>query len=325
MHPDSKSQVTTENQKAVIDVINNQLYPEKQYPRMVFPEINSILMKHFNDIIKGNNEYQKIYQNCTERKKIEELAIKILNFKTLLNNFPRTIVMIYRQLIEKYIRYKHTSPEEKDDILQEVITRLISDKISKIQEKYDFNFKKIPSFTSYLMVTIRNIYIDILREGKKRMLRTENIQDIERITIDKNTENIINQLFIEEELVKLDIIMKLYYKSRPKIEMCLKIKYRIPVTHKEVQNCFPNCDNEDIDILTKDFKFTKDKIVFRKIAPIFNKHESRECKSDTLRKWVTVKIGEIILHLNRTHEHNVYNSYNFSDLITLYYQKNKYL
>lgn len=324
MHPESKSQITPENQKAVIDVINNQLYPEKQYPRTVFPEINSILIKHFNDIIKANNDYQKIYQNCT-KKKIEELAIKILNFKNILNNFPRIVVLIYRQLIEKFIKYKHTSTEEKDDIIQEVITRLISDKIIKIQEKYDFNYKKIPSFTSYLMVTIRNIYIDILREGKKSMLRTETIQDLERIKVDKEHESILNHLFIEEELLKLQVIMKMYYKSRPKIEMCLKLKYRIPLNEEEVRNCFPECDERDITMLTKDFKFVKDKNVFKTIAPIFNKYESRECKSDTLRKWITVKIGEIIVHLNRTHDYDVYHTYNFCDLITLYYQKKNYL
>jgi len=321
MHTESKLKAANENQKIVKEIINNQLYPEDQYPRIVFQEINSILFNHFTKIIKSDKNYQEIYQNSTERNKIEELTINILNFKNLLNNSPRTVVLIYRQLIEKYIKCKHIFPEEKDDILQEVMTRLISDKMSKIQEKYDFNFKKTPSFTSYLMVSIRNIYIDILREGKKRMLRTENIQDIDRIKIDQEFKNIINHLLIEEELVKLQVILRLYYKSRPKIEMYLKIKYRIPIAKKDVKNCFFNCNDEDIALLTQDFKFIKDKIVFRTVAPIFNKHENRMCKSDTLRKWITVKIGEIIAHLNKTHGHEVYNSYNFSDLITLYYQK----
>ncbi|UCH92532.1 MAG: hypothetical protein JSV88_19860, partial [Candidatus Aminicenantes bacterium] len=44
-------------------------------------------------------------------------------------------------------------------------------------------------------------------------------------------------------------------------------------------------------------------------------------KSDTLRKWVSIKVDEITAHLNRTHGCDVYNSKNFVDFVTLYYER----
>ncbi|MCK4942169.1 MAG: hypothetical protein KAS65_01265, partial [Candidatus Aminicenantes bacterium] len=189
-----------------------------------------------------------------------------------------------------------------------------------IQELYDFKFKKNPSFTSYFMVTVRNIYIDIIREGKNKMLRTVNLDDIRQPLLETNLEFTSNRLFIEEELTKLHFIFRMYYKSQPKIELCLKIKFRIPVTPGDILKCFPHCSAYDISQLSHDFRFKKDKRVFESIIGIFNRNEGKQNKSDTLRKWITVKIDEIILHLNRTHNDQVYNQKNIPDLVNLYYQ-----
>jgi len=170
------------------------------------------------------------------------------------------------------------------------------------------------------MVIVRNIHIDIIRERKNKMLRTIDIDDIRQPLTEPKLELTSNKIFIEEELIKLRIILKMYYRSQPKIELCLKIKFRIPVSTEDIIRCFPDCPQHDIDKLTQDFRFKQDRQVFETIIDIFNRNEGKENKGDTLRKWIAMKTDEIIQHLNHTYDYQVYNQKNISDLITLYFQ-----
>ncbi len=321
MGPGIKHHHSAQNQEILLNFIGNQLYPAEKYPRTLFPDLPKILYDQFIVIIRSKSDRWERFQKTTDPKILKEMVRDILNLKNLLKNHPHSLILIYRYLISKYIGSKHQKPEVKEDILQEIITRLLADKISKIQNRYDFNFKKIPSFTSYLMVTVRNIHIDIIREGKNRMLKTVELTETNQSPATNDFEPSKAQFFIEEELTKLHYILKMYHKSRLKIELSLKIKFRIPVGEEDVRQCFPGYTPQDESTLTRDFKFIKDKKVFEIINPIYNRYENKKNKSDTIRKWIAVKIDEIITHLNRTHDYDVYDFNNISDLITLYYQK----
>ncbi|MCK5057215.1 MAG: sigma-70 family RNA polymerase sigma factor [Candidatus Aminicenantes bacterium] len=303
----------------VIETIK-QLYPEETFPKNLFPDLQPLLLNFFMKEINPRKEKPELVRVCSDRKQVQDLAKKILNFRNLLKEHPRMVVLIYRRCIEKFIYYKHGKTDEREDILQEVITRLMEDKIYKVRDRYDFNLKKFSTFTSYLMVTIRNIYIDIVRERNIRPLTAGELQPVDGLFDASDIENMMNRLLIEEELVKLQTIMKLYYKSRPKLELCLKLKYRVPIGKKETSRCFPGCSREDIEMLTQDFKLVKDKTMFERVVLIFNRHEDKKSKSDTIRKWIFVKIDEIISHLNRTHNADVYNRKNVGELVTLYYR-----
>ncbi|MCP4221027.1 MAG: hypothetical protein GY765_40735 [bacterium] len=132
----------------------------------------------------------------------------------------------------------------------------------------------------------------------------------------------LNKMVINEELARLQTILILYYKTRSKLELCLKLKYRLPVTRQDISGCFPDCSDEFINILTSDYKLIRDKQLFENILAVFNHYEGRGNKSDTLRKWINVKVDEIIGHLNRSHNCTVYDNKNFADFIALYYGKN---
>jgi DNA-directed RNA polymerase specialized sigma24 family protein len=324
--------ISNNHRYRVLGVITNELYPAEKFPPRSFPDIGSTLLDLFIEVIKSQNDLWELYISDKEHDRIKKAAREILNFRNLLENHPQTVVLIYQKYIKKFIAYKHPNPDEREDISQEVITRLIADKIYKIQKKYDFNFKtfdslenlehlkEISSFTSYLMVTVRNIYIDIMRERNIRPLTTKGVEGIDDVPDKHGDKKMINSLMLKEELIKLQTILILYHKSRAKLELCLKLKYRIPVTRKDVEKCFPACNDEDIKTLTQDFMFYRDKRIFEKILSVFNFHEARKNKSDTLRKWINVKVDEIIRHLNRTHQCKVYNSKNIADFIALYYQ-----
>ncbi len=311
--------------QTIMEIITSELYPEESFPAKYFPNLHTLLINHFIEIIKPQDELWKLYNSDQESIRIKETVRQTLSFRNILKNHPRTVVLIYREYIKKFLIFKnaHADPAEREDIFQEILARLIEDKIYKIQEKYDFNFHKISSFTSYFMVTVRNIYIDIIRERNVRPLTAGGVQEIGDVADLHGDKKMIDRLLINEELTKLQTILVLYYKTRARLELCLKFKYRIPVTRQDIEKCFPKCREEDIKTLTQDFTTTKDKRVFEKILSVFNYYEVRVNKSDTLRKWVNVKVEEIIMHLNRTHSTRVYNNKNFADFIALYYQEIK--
>lgn len=305
----------------LLGVIANRLYPMAQYPRTLFPDLGKILVDEFMTILKSDPGHWNRFMTCSSEKDLTSMAGEILGLENLLKNNPRSLILIYRYLISKYIGGKHQKADEKEDLIQEIIFRLMTKKIPKIQKQYDFNFKKNPSFTSYFMVVVRNVYIDIVRERKKKVLKTVELSEADRPLRVREFGSEDGQIILEEETTKLHYLFKMYHRSRPKIEIMLKIKYRMSVDPVDVRNHFPGCPTQEISILTRDFKFMKDKEVFEVVTPVFNRCEKKRNKSDTLRKWIANKIEEIVSHLNRTHDHRVYNTENISDLVTIYFQK----
>jgi len=272
---------------------------------------------------------------------------------------------MYRSYIKKFIKYRHPRSDDWEDIFQEVMTRLISGKIYRIREKFDFSYqyqdsskkgwhpqpnmefaektnfhkvlvkretpsstdddpgkgKKSSFFTSYLMVTVRNIYMDIIRERKVRPLTSGEFLTMDETIDIYEDKQMWSKLLINEEFQRFQTILALYYKSRPRLELCLKLKCRVLLTGNDIHQCFPRCSHDDFKTLEQDFKGIRDKKLFDIVAPVFNRNERTDNRSDTLRKWVSIKVDEITAHLNQSHGCDVYNSKNFVDFVSLYYQQ----
>ena len=331
------------NRSIVLQLIRQQLYPEKEFPKNLFPDLASVLFNCFTDVIRSREDLRKGYQQPMETARLEKLAQDILEFKNLLENHPQTVVLIYRTYIKKFIKYRHPYTDEWEDIFQEVMTRLLSGKIYRIREKFDFSYqfqdspkkemafptdkdvgkgKKISYFTSYLMVTVRNIYMDIIRERKVRPLTSGEFQTMDETIDVYEDKQMLSRLVINEEFQRFQTVLALYYKSRPRLELCLKLKCRIPLTENDIHQCFPRCSRDELNALEQDFKGLRDKKLFDMVAPVFNRNERTENKSDTLRKWVSIKVDEITAHLNQSHGCEVYNVKNFVDFVSLYYERN---
>ncbi|MGD2091380.1 MAG: hypothetical protein PVH61_34705 [Candidatus Aminicenantes bacterium] len=365
--------------KIVLQLMSQQLYPEKAFPKNLFPDLDSVLFNCFTDVLQSREDLAKVFQQPLEIARLEKLVHDILGFKNLLENHPQTVVLMYRTYIKKFIKYRHPHTDEWEDIFQEVMTRLISGKIYRIREKFDFSYqsqdsskrgrppqpihsqadailseassqkfdektkvhkvlvkremapptgidvgkgKKFLFFTSYLMVTVRNIYMDIIRERKVRPLTSGEFQTMDETIDIYEDKQMWSRLVINEEFQRLQSLLALYYKSRPRLELCLKLKCRVPLTEQDIHQCFPRCSQEELKTLEQDFKGVRDKKLFDIVAPVFNRNERTENKSDTLRKWVSTKVDEITAHLNQIHGCDVYNSKNFVDFVSLYYQRN---
>ncbi|MEN8153816.1 MAG: hypothetical protein ABFR75_07310 [Acidobacteriota bacterium] len=300
------------------NIIREHLYPEDKFPSRIFPDLIPILFSLFKKETGYQDKVNLNFQNG-DPEYLKKQIVSLLNLKALVKNHPDIVVLLYRNLISIYISKKHFNKNEIEDIVQEIITRILDKNIHKIRETFDFTDTQNPTFSSYFLVTIRNIYIDIIREGKN-LYEKENLEkDFEKAE-SANSGQMMNSLIIEEEFLKLEALIKLYHRISSRMILILKIKSKADISEKDILSCFPDCSRKDIEFFKNDFKHYREKIIFKKITPLFNKYESKKNRPDSLRKWISVKVDEIKNHMNNTHNNSPYNNSNISDLFIMYFR-----
>ncbi len=300
----------------IVDEAIDRLYPQERYSRAMFPDIYDVLRDLFFRQVKFPDRQSATSDDAVLR----EQALEILDFRNVLANHPHAVVLLYRYSIQKFIKVKYTAREESADMAQEVLSRLLNKKMDRIREKYDFNYQKMPSFKSYLMVTVRNICIDIIRERNARLLTAGNLDSIDDIMDAPGQNEMSRRLLIEEELNFFGALLETYFQVKPKLELCLKLKFRVPVKREDLKRDFSYYDDDSIEVLTADYRLVKDKKMFVRVNDVFNHYEQKKKKSDSLRKWIDVKVDELVAHLNNPHRGPVYDIDKFADLVRFYYQ-----
>ena len=298
--------------------ISQRIFPHDLFPRHWFPDLDAILSGLFREIWKNDRDFRNGLAAADQTQAAEMIEAE-LSLNSILARHPRAVIMIYRQLITGFIQRLHPRPNERQDILQEIFTRLLSGKLAKIQNKFDANFKQTTRFTSYFMVCVRNMYVDIVREGRNLPMKRADVP-LQILEMEPHSRTRTCQTtLLEEEFDKLRVILQLLPTSRDKIRLCLKLKCRSAVTAAAARRCFPACSPDDILQLGADFRNTKDRELYKAIAPVFNRYEAKPVLADTLRKWVESKTSLLIAHLNRLHNQNVYDGKNITDLLGLFF------
>ncbi len=304
--------MTSINMDQIKKTIGEKIYPEERYPRSLFPNLISTL----GDLFKNNDKMQ-------DNGDLEDRIYSLVNLKSLLIDHPGVLVIIYKDLIYKYIFKRHTNKEEVEEIVQEIITRVLKDKIQGIRKRFDFGDPELPTFTSYFLVTIRNIYIDIIRRESRGKDLVDNECEIE-ILGDSKRRDMLTSLILEEEFRKFNTLIKLYHNTAPKLKLTLKMKFNIPVDESDIVSCFPGCSKRDKSHLLKQKELNiKNRENMEMLTPFFNKYEGKSNNPDTLRKWITSKLEELKRQMNHVHPEKPYNNSTISDLIILYFKWKK--
>jgi hypothetical protein len=214
----------------------------------------------------------------------------------LLFQNPSLLLIEIQGLIEiivmKFIRTGGFSYHEKKDIIQTINEQLLL-KIPKIKEQY----KGISTLRSYLAVIIQNICNEILRKKK----HFKNVELETAIITDDRAPNPQNALIIQQEIIRLRHALDLYHKQRNKLIICLKMKFRIPFSIDDFQQYVEKITYEEY--LQFEHKVTPyiestDLCIYDALIVICNKYENKNNTTDSLRKWVGLKIKELIEFLN---------------------------
>ena len=297
-----------------------KIYPHDLFPRQWFPDLDAIVSGLFREAWEQDADFRKGLAAADESR-AGEMITAGLGLTSLLARQPRALVLIYRQMICGFIRRLHRRPDESQDIIQEIFARLLSGKLAKIQEKFDDHFSPLPSFTSYFMVCIRNMYVDIVREGRNLAMKRDDVP----LQVLENEPGkhppTCQSAFLAEEFAKLHAILQLHPSSRYKILLCLKLKCRCTLSGTDARLCFPDCSPDDIGRLGADFRNVNDRDLYKAIVQVFNRHEAKPILADTLRKWIENKTNLLIDHMNRLHGETIYDSENITDLLTLFFSE----
>jgi DNA-directed RNA polymerase specialized sigma24 family protein len=316
--PGTASTVPTHWENFLENSVLDRIYPRHLFPPQWFPDLEGIIKKLFAERWQSDEAFRDGLSGASEAS-ASDMISAALALPALLAGHPHALVMIYRQMITGFIRRLHRREDERPDIVQEVFARLLSGKLARIKDRFDAHFGPRPSFTSYFMVCIRNIYIDIVREGMNLPMKRS---DVPLAVLEADFPAPVRQSpspFLDEEFAKLEAILRLHPASRNRIVLCLKLKCRLPVSAGDVRRCFPGCSASDIMELGADFRKRRDRELFRVMAAVFNRHEARPVRADTLRKWVEGKTHLIMAHLNRLHGRDIYDGDNIHDLLSLFF------
>ena len=212
----------------------------------------------------------------------------------LLKNDANQLILESQGLIEASINYFFKSIriiEEREEIRQLINEELLF-KIPQIKQQY----KGKALFKTYLISVIRNICLKIItkREKVKYVCYTD-------LNICEPEKDILNNLFFQEEITRFYKILELYHKHKKKLILCLTLKFRIPFDIQIFITTFGTIKQEEYNTFVQQiqpYHDCHDVSIFAALTPIINSYENKNNTPDALRKWIKLKINELIDFLN---------------------------
>jgi hypothetical protein len=231
----------------------------------------------------------------------------------LLHKNPNALVLKYHEtvkiIVKKFILAGIITRADFEDTVQEVLAGVLA-KIPTMQKQYN----GMSLFRTYFSVIVRNTCMREFAKTKRRIAveQVEFPDDTEGVSIDK-------RILIGEEICRFKSVLTLYYKQRPKLLVCLKLHYRIPLNVEDIHLWYPDCSQSDRAILLEnfgsDFEAKGDAEVYKIITLIMNKHENKKNSADAVRKWIDSKVYEIIDIMNGTCKRSNYDDESLKTLV----------
>jgi RNA polymerase sigma factor (sigma-70 family) len=231
----------------------------------------------------------------------------------LLRSDPHALILKYQEtvkiIVKKYILAGVFRASDFEDIVQEVNMALLA-KIPAMQLQYNGT----SLFKTYFSVIVRNICMkEHAKTNREVKIEQEDITGfIDRAHVEE-------KIVLEKEIQRFRAILSLYYRQRPKLLLCLKLRYRIPLTPEDINLWNPKCSFSDREMLLENFGSNfdrKDDVeIYKIITPVMNKNEKKSNSIDAVRKWTDSKISEIIQLLNGNPKKMNYNEDTLKTLV----------
>jgi len=244
----------------------------------------------------------------------------------LLFNDPGGFVEAHQKTIQyvvnKFVLSGFFTYHDRDEVVQYVNEKLLTGKIEKMQKLYNRNYYVV----TYLSKIIHNLCLEYSRKFRSRSRENTEI-DISTLDITENADANSN-IIIEEESRRLDAILSMYNKSRPRVELFLKILCGVGFREDDILSLYPEANRKDVERLVhqctpaSDHDKKTDKELFGSLTNFINKYDRKKNTADALRKWIAAKIDEIIQLLNGEPKTSHYNK---ETLKILFQFRDKYL
>jgi len=225
-------------------------------------------------------------------------TLDIILLRTDKDEFILRCQRIVKIVVKHFIKNRLFSAHHIHDIIQSVNEELIK-RLPSIEK--NFNGKVL--LVTYMNVVIRNICLDI-HDSERHELNTVSLE-----TFDHPAEEseIFRTLNIDDELHRLIMALKLYNAQAPKIIICLKIYFRLPVTKQEINECFTLSTyldrNSIFTLLGGNYDERLEVENFNIIAPSMNRQEGNTTSGASLRRWTQDHLYKVITILNGKSRH----------------------
>jgi len=241
----------------------------------------------------------------------------------LLQKNPAALLTHYQSIVESvvasFIRKGYFSQADKMDIVQSINTQLLEKKLAKIKE----HFNGSVYLTTYFSKVVYNTCLEINRSNQRKphFIGEEVLQFVAEPQV-----NAWQKMAIQDEMFRLEGIVKSFYKKKDKTKISLKLFARILLSDLDLgiyRN--PLAGNELAMVRTTfydHYDTLTDKQVFEIVVLLFNKIENKSNDSDSLRKWVQMLADKIIRLLNGDEQRTAYDRETLKTLLQLYYQSN---
>jgi RNA polymerase sigma factor (sigma-70 family) len=245
----------------------------------------------------------------TKKETIKNIEISYQNIEKIFLDNQDVLSLI----VNDYI-YKGLFPgNEKQDIIQSIHERLLNNKKRIVKQ-----FKGDSSFRTYLYVVVRNICLHIARDKKKELAFDNKIHE-------KHTSfHPMDTLIIEEEIKRFDRCLGIFCRQRAKLEFCLKLKFRIPITNDEFSNLFPLVNNniyKEIFQHIEKYHSMTDNMLFDKAIDLLNRSHVKKITANSLIKWTKRKIDDLINLMNGNIKRANYSDETLQILAEKYFDK----
>ncbi len=226
--------------------------------------------------------------NTIQAAQESDLEILKTDPTRLLLNHRRTV----RLVVSKYVSTGMFRMCELDDVVQSVFEILLG-KIPAMQEQYDGS----TLFVTYLSSIVRNACLRI-RTLRERKIVTSALDE----KIPAEPDPLADRDMINAFVRRFETILTLFQDKRPKILLCLKLYFRMPITESDIRTWYPRCgDRSREELLCKlggNFEEMENAEIYRVITPFMNKREKKKNSPDALRKFVQLTMKEILELLN---------------------------
>ncbi len=250
------------------------------------------------------------------------------HFRLLMEN-PHKFIEVNQRLIKGMARFfqlkGYIREQEVDDLVQSINEKLLTDRIQKMQLQYNSSVK----LHVYFSKIVYNLCRELLRAKRKEENIRPDTDFVEQAA--KTNPAVLTNLIIDDELKRLNIILRTYFKDRAKLGINLKILCRIPLEGEDIKRyCLDLTSKEVQQILNhlhQDYVKLNNKEVYERFKLLFNRCEHKTSSADSIRKWVEARITKILHLMNERMDQRTSAQYTKETLIILlhkYFESNKF-
>jgi DNA-directed RNA polymerase specialized sigma24 family protein len=199
-------------------------------------------------------------------------------------------------IVKTYIRCGMFKPQDFDDILQTLNETLLV-RLPSLKA----HFNRSTTLRTYLSAVVRNLCIDLYHhQNRQHQLRTIPFQEA---FPSPHTDFVV--LYDIHHIRRLfqAILKQFDYKLElPRLLLCLKLRYRIPIVREDIIKWYPGCERNDIRRLLRNFSGNYENLtdaeISRRITPLLNMADGRENTPEAILRWTKERVDNILELLN---------------------------